>query len=214
MASGRCGSSSLFECIDKHLPKFYYSISEPFHKSNDISELDGFFLNMSKKENVFIKTLIGQGSERFYIDDGKIIYDVINDIEKLNNWIYSTFDKIILLDRKEQKLQLESMAFHLYLDDDRSWHKKKYYELNKIPSSLLKYTEKTLESTKNRLVNFALKHQIKMYYYEDIFVDKNMDVIGEIFDYIGVAPNKEMIETYILSEKYKIRLETKYNKLL
>lgn len=214
LASGRCGSTSLFECIDKHLPKFYYSIYEPFHRLKETSELDSFFLDMSKKENVIIKTLMVQGTERFGIDDGKALHGGIVDIEKFNDWVYNTFDKIILLDRREQKLQVESMAYHLHLNDDLSWHKKKYYNINKISPSLLKYATKTLEHTKNKLVNFGIDYKIKIYYYEDIFVDKNMDVINEIFDYIGVKPNKEMIETYIFSEEYKVRLDKKYNKIL
>ena len=213
-ASGRCGSTSLFHCIDKHLPKFYYSMYEPFHRLKKTSELDEFFLDLTKKENVFIKTLVGQGSERFDINNGEAIYNGIIDIEKLNNWVYNTFDKIILLDRRQEDLQLESMAYHLHLNDDLAWHKKKYYEINKISPILLEYAKKTLENTKKNLVSFGLEHKIKTYYYEDIFVDKNMNVINEIFDYIGIKPNKEMIETYILSEEFKVRLDKKYNKIL
>ena len=110
LASGRCGSSSLFECIDKHLPKFYYSISEPFHRLQKIKDLEEFFLNMGKEENVFIKTLLGQEFE--------------NSIVNID-WFYNTFNKIILLDRRDQKLQAESMAYHLHLNDDLVWHKKK-----------------------------------------------------------------------------------------
>lgn len=214
LASGRCGSTSLFNCIDKHLPKYYYSIYEPFHRLKETSELDDFFLDMSKKENVFIKTLIGQGSERFGIDNDEAVYDGIVNIGKFIDWVYNTFNKIILLDRRDQKLQVESMAYHLHLNDDLSWHKKKYYEINKISPALLKQAEKALEHTKKNLAFFGLDHKIKTYYYEDIFVDKNMDIINEIFDYIGIEPNKEMIETYILSEEYKVRLDKKYNKLL
>ena len=129
-------------------------------------------------------------------------------------FIYNTFDKIILLDRRQEDLQLESMAYHLHLNDDLAWHEKKYYEINKISPILLEYAKKTLENTKKNLVIFGLEHKIKTYYYEDIFVDKNMNVINEIFDYIGIKPNKEMIETYILSEEFKVRLDKKYNKIL
>jgi len=214
LTSGRCGSSSLFNCIDKHLPKFYHSISEPLHKLKDKSELNEFFLYVSKKDNIFIKAIVGQGSERFSVFEDKIMYGGTNHTEKINSWIYDTFDKIILLDRREKKLQIESMAYHLHLDKDSDWHKKKYYEINKISPSLLKYTENTLEHTKNNLAMFGLNYKIKTYYYEDIFIDKNMNVINEIFDYIGIKPNKEMIETYILSEEFKVRLDKKYNKIL
>jgi len=214
LASGRCGSTSLFECIDKHLPKFYYSVYEPFHRLQERSDLDGFLLNMIKKENVFIKTLVGQGSERFGIDNGKAVYNGIVDIKKFIDWVYNTFNKIILLDRRDQKLQVESMAYHLHLNNDLGWHEKKYYEINKISPALLKQAEKTLEHTKKNLAIFGVEHKIKTYYYEDIFVDKNMDIINEIFNYIELVPNKEVIDTYIFSEEYKVRLDKKYNKIL
>lgn len=214
MATGRCGSGSLFNCIDKHLPKFYYSMNEPFHKLNKMIDVNGIFLELNKKKNVFIKTLIGQGTERFTIKDGELIQTDINEKIEFNNWFYNTFDKIILLDRREERLQIESMAYHDYLNNDLVWSKKKYYEINKIPPTLLEHTKKTLEYTKNDLKNFGLKHNIKTYYYEDIFIDKNMDIINEIFDYIGIVPNKEVIETYILSEEFKVRLDKRRNKIL
>ena len=214
MATGRCGSGSLFNCIDKHLPKFYYSMNEPFHKLNKMIDVNGIFLELNKKKNVFIKTLIGQGTERFTIKDGELIQTDINEKIEFNNWFYNTFDKIILLDRREERLQIESMAYHDYLNNDLVWSKKKYYEINKIPPTLLEHTKKTLEYTKNDLKNFGLKHNIKTYYYEDIFIDKNMNIINEIFDYIGIVPNKEVIETYILSEEFKVRLDKRRNKIL
>ncbi len=214
MATGRCGSGSLFNCIDKHLPKFYYSMNEPFHKLNKMIDVNGIFLELNKKKNVFIKTLIGQGTERFTIKDSELIQTDINEKIEFNNWFYNTFDKIILLDRREERLQIESMAYHDYLNNDLVWSKKKYYEINKIPPTLLEHTKKTLEYTKNDLKNFGLKHNIKTYYYEDIFIDKNMDIINEIFDYIGIVPNKEVIETYILSEEFKVRLDKRRNKIL
>jgi len=214
MATGRCGSGSLFNCIDKHLPKFYYSMNEPFHKLNKMIGVNGIFLELNKKKNVLIKTLIGQGTERFTIKDGELIQTDINEKLEFNNWFYNTFDKIILLDRREERLQIESMAYHDYLNNDLVWNKKKYYEINKIPPTLLEHTKKTLEYTKNDLKNFGLKHNIKTYYYEDIFIDKNINIINEIFDYIGIVPNKEVIETYIISEEFKVRLDKRHNKIL
>ena len=134
--------------------------------------------------------------------------------EYLIKYGYDDIDKIILLDRREERLQIESMAYHDYLNNDLVWNKKKYYEINKIPPTLLEHTKKTLEYTKNDLKNFGLKHNIKTYYYEDIFIDKNMNIINEIFDYIGIAPNKEVIETYILSEEFKVRLDKRHNNIL
>jgi hypothetical protein len=214
LATGRCGSTSLFHCIDKHLPKFYYSAYEPFHKLKKIIDINDFFLELNKKENVFIKTLIGQGSERFNINNGEPIYtDIVENIE-FNSWIYNTFDKIILLDRREELLQIESIAYHTFLNNDLIWHRKKYYDVNKIPSATLKYTQEALLDNKNMLKDFGLKYQFKTYYYEDIFVDKNMKIINEIFNYLTIQPNKEMIETYILSDEYKVRLDKKHNKLI
>jgi hypothetical protein len=33
-----------------------------------------------------------------------------------------------------------------------------------------------------------------------------MEIINEIFDYLEIPPDKGVIETFILSEKYKVRL--------
>jgi hypothetical protein len=214
IASGRCGSTSLFHCIDRHLPKFYYSAYEPFHKLKKIDDVHDIFLELNKKEGVFIKTLIGQGTERFNIKDGELInVDNVGNVE-FNDWVYNTFDKIILLDRREEKLQLESMAYHAYLNEDLGWHRKKFYEIRMIPKTLLKSTKKNLLNTKNMLNDFGLKYGFKIYYYEDIFIDKNMAIINEIFDYLGIKPDKETIETYIVSEEYKVRLDKKNDKII
>jgi hypothetical protein len=206
ISSGRCGSSSLFNCIDEHLPKFYYSSNEPFHKLKTLDEVNDVFLELNKKENVFIKTLIGQGSERFTIIDGELVnVDMIENVE-FNDWLYNTFDKIILIDRRDDKLQLESMAYHAYLNNNFVWHRKKFYEIKKIPQTLLEFTQKNLLNIKNMMNYFGSKYQFKIYYYEDIFIYKNMEIINEIFDYLEIPPDKGVIEKYILSEKYKVRL--------
>ena len=56
--------------------------------------------------------------------------------------------------------------------------------------------------------NFLIKYSksFPMFYYEDIFVEKNRDVINSLFEYINIEPIETFIQQHIISEDRKVRI--------
>ncbi len=96
LATGRCGSTSLFGCIKDHLHDGYAYLTEPFDRYKKNKENIRIDTNTS---DVLLKTLVGQIPNE---KDGMMVY----------KWIFETFDKVIILDRKNKIEQTESFAFH------------------------------------------------------------------------------------------------------
>jgi hypothetical protein len=202
LSVGRTGSSSLYNAIKKHLSNDYYSVSEPFEGSinrPNSFDKDQFGL-ISKKDNVLIKTIINQTPE------GK-------DEKFINEWIFTFFDRVILLDRLDKTKQVESFSYLTYTKNKR-WHRKQFYDMSIVPEKIVKEWDNKIGELKKIFSDLSIKNDKKIYYYEDIFIDKNMNTLNEIFDYIGINMNIGVIKKYILSETSKVRLEEKMNKLI
>jgi hypothetical protein len=201
LSVGRCGSTSLYNLIRRHLKSEYYFIAEPFNFSfnriNDIEENQ--FDVISKKDNVLIKTLIGQIpngiNEEFYYD-----------------WIFTFFDKVIILDRLDIKLQSESFSYLIH-KKSKIWHRKQFYDLSTVPIELINEWEKRLKNFKEIINNLSVKHNKKVYSYEDIFIHNNMNIINEIFDYLEIKMVDKLVDFFLLSDEHKVRMNEK-NKLI
>lgn len=107
ITTGRAGSTSLYNLIEKHLPLNYYCRPEPFYGTSKHVDQK---LVIESEENVLIKTLIGQTQKNFNLED-------------MDVWLFKNFDKIILLDRLDKQLQVESFSYHSY--NKGNWHEKK-----------------------------------------------------------------------------------------
>ena len=202
LSIGRSGSTSLYNTIIRHLDKGYYCIGEPFNdKINRINKIDeNQFDLISKKENVLIKTILTHKPNGM-------------DNDTFNDWIFTFFDKIILLDRFDKKAQAESFSFLVHTEN-KEWHKKQFYDMSLVPNDFIEEWDERLSILKNKLSELSLKHNKKIYYYEDIFVNKNMDTINEIFSYLGVEMDENIINEFIISEDRKVRLNEKKNRLI
>jgi len=202
LSIGRAGSTSLYNTIVRHLNKDYYCIGEPFNGAiKRINEIDkNQFGLISKKENVFIKTILCQKPDDM-------------DLNSFNNWLFTFFDKIILLDRLDKKQQVESFSYLIHTKN-KEWHRKQFYDMSLVPKETLEEWGDRIENLKKILFDLSIKHNKKIYYYEDIFVNKNMDIISEIFNYLELNMNIDVIKNYILSEDPKVRLNKKSNKLI
>lgn len=202
LSIGRSGSTSLYNAIKRHLTNDYYSISEPFnHSYNRIKEIDkNQFDVITTNENVLIKTIINHKP-----DD--------KDLEFFNDWIFTFFDKVILLDRLDKKSQIESFSFLMHTKSE-SWHKKQYYEMSVVPQRVIDEWDLKIDNHKKILEELSKKFNKKIYYYEDIFINKNMNMINEIFDYLEIKIEQKIINEFILSENHKVRLNEKNNKLI
>jgi hypothetical protein len=197
LSMGRTGSTSLYKTISQHLTDDYYCISEPFNNSvirlNKIDENQ--FDYICNQKNVLAKTMVQ------HIPNNK-------NINFIDEWIFTFFDKIILLDRIDTNALKESFAYFMY-SKSKHWHKKQFYDMSKIPLEFIKEWEIKIEDYKKIINQLSIKYNKKIYYYEDIFLNKNIETINEIFNYIEIKPNFEIIENNILSNNNKVRLENK-----
>jgi hypothetical protein len=198
LATGRCGSTSLFGCIKDHLPSEYMFLTEPFDRYK--TKKEPFTIDASTP-NVLIKTLVGQIPNE---KDGMMIYD----------WIFQTFDKVIILDRKNKLEQSESFAFHTTNKIKDRHNRKRVYYFNSIPEDVMNKWELDLNIASELLESYSREYNSKIYYYEDIFVNKDDLIINEIFNYLDLTPIKESVDSWIISDNKKVRITEKRDKLL
>jgi hypothetical protein len=203
ISTGRSGSTSLYQLIKKHLPIDYYTITEPWNKGwKRNNELTGTELDIIlKHNNVFIKTIVGQLPEN-------------ENIKTFENWLFTFFDKIILLDRLDDMSQVESMAWHGLFNRGKSWHEKEFYDLEKIPKDVIDKQKSTLNDRKNIINDYSIQYNKKIYYYEDIFIYHSMGVINEIFDSLGLKLNEKYLVEYVISKEKKVRINKDEIKLI
>jgi hypothetical protein len=202
LSIGRAGSTSLYKTIKEHLTNEYYCIAEPFNSSfkrvNPIEKNQ--FDYISKKDKVLIKTIIN-----FKPED-------MNE-ENFYDWIFTFFDKVILLDRLDNKSQIESFSYLIHTKS-KSWHKKQFFDMSLISPDVIKEWDVNIRNHKKTMNDLCVKYNKKIYYYEDIFLIKNPIVIDEIFEYLEIIKNPNIVEKYILSDEHKVRMDKRNNKLI
>jgi hypothetical protein len=152
------------------------------------------------KKNVIIKTIIGQTQK-----------DI--DIEDMYNWLFEHFDTFILLDRLDKQLQVESFSYQSY-KNNLTWHDKKRYQMELVPKEVIETNIKRLEYTTNKINELSRRYNKKIYYYEDIFLDNNVETINEIFNLINETPNRDLLNFWVISDEKRVRLRDDEIKLL
>jgi hypothetical protein len=212
VCNGRSGSTSLTNLINCSLlsqGKKYSLFFEPFNyrnvdKNNKIKKID----DIINKENILLKT---------FIDRDNFPYESFKDVNEYWDWFYTFFDKIIVLERINKRLQSESLAYHLKISKDKTvtphWHKQKYYDLSIIDENELINLTKHLELDSIFLKEISNKGY-PHYTYEKIFVDKDTETINNILTYLELSYNQKCIDMWINSPYKKVRLDEKTNKLL
>lgn len=200
MASGRCGSSSLYNCIKEHLSDDYTFLEEPLDRHYKIEENLSF---CDDDKNVLLKMLLGQAPSNVK-ENSKLFYESI----------FKTFDKVIILDRINKIEQSESFIYHTVNKIKDRHKRKRVYYLNSIPKDTFNEWELNLIVVSDALESFSENYNKKIYYYEDIFVNKNTSVINEIFDYLELKPIEESINNWLISDDKKVRISEKYGKFL
>lgn len=198
LATGRCGSTSLYSCIKEHLNDEYTFLEEPFDRYKTTKK--GLTIDFNTP-NVLIKTLIGQIPNE---KDGMMVYE----------WIFQTFDKVILLDRKNKIEQVESFAFHTTNNIKDRHNRKRVYYFNSISDEVMDKWELDINIASEFLTTLSKENNKKIYYYEDLFVNKDQLIIDEIFKYLNLTPIKESIDRWIISDNKKVRITEKRDKLL
>lgn len=210
--NGRSGSTSLFNyinCCFVQQHKKYNLFFEPFNYINPNREdKEKTINNIINKENVLLKT---------FIDRDNYPIDSFENFDDYIKWVYSFFDKIIILERKNKRLQAESLVYHIKLSKNRTispnWHRPKYYDLTEMDEKNVVKLTKHLES-ESLILKSISKMGYPLYYFEDIFVNKDLQVINSLNMYCEIKNNEKCLYEWILSDYKKVRIEKKSNRII
>ena len=91
-----------------------------------------------------------------FIDRDNFPHESFKNVEEYWSWFYTFFDKVIVLERKNKRLQSESLLYHLKISENQTvtphWHKQKYYDLSIVDENEIIGLTKHLESESNFLI--------------------------------------------------------------
>jgi hypothetical protein len=198
LATPRSGSKSILALLQSTFWDFnYYSISEPFnyeHHEMMGTNTHDFYTRIINRNDVIIKTLVNQKPTNF------------NTIEEWYDSLFEIFDKVIILDRLNKKEQTESYVYCLTKSDFGRWHVPNVYNLTNVSKELYEETFNYLTEQRELLKNLSLKYNVPFYNYEDIFVNKDVNVINEFFNYIEMQKNDYNVNKFVFSSNLKVRL--------
>jgi hypothetical protein len=182
---------------------------EPFNfvtweKDKKFTTIDIF----ENQENVLIKT---------FIDKDNYPYESFKNVNDYWDWVYTYFDKIIVLERENKRLQAESLLYHIKLSKNHStpinWHKQKYYELTEEDETDIQGITKHLESEANFLKEISDKGY-PLFTFEEIFERKEINKINDLFSYLNLTINQKCVDEWIYSPYKKVRIEKKSKNLI
>lgn len=188
ISSPRCGSSALTKALSRAFN--YAEYQEPYNK---------FWGSKYHKkgaevfeDNCVVKLIAYEKSPGY---KGSTIHFLLDFVKK--------FDKVIFLDRKDFKAQLESYSFMRQYRYNGDWQARYIYkkstnlDIDNYYLSLLKDIVLFLSNQSNKTVT----------YYEDIFSD-NAELVESTLAKSGIKVKYEDLRPYI-SSKYKLRVEEK-----
>jgi hypothetical protein len=208
LGTPRSGSTSLVKLIDSHisLPNYKMFI-EPFNKvlHNDFNSITPLL----EFENILVKNLFLIGNDEYPNDSFKNVYEYLD-------WCYTFFDKIIILDRIDTVAQSESFVVNEtnWRERGTDWHTKKIYDLSKIDARYLQTMIERYTQSTTILKDISVKNNFPIFYYEDIFLNHNVEDMKKLFVYLEMELNINHFNEYIVSDKRKVRIEKSIKKLI
>lgn len=214
LGTPRSGSTTLVRFVDSHIKLSNYKMFiEPFNKNlyanREYDEDRGTILFLTKVENILVKNLFLLGHEEYPGKSFNNIYDYLN-------WCYSYFDKIIILDRKDKLAQSESFTVNetMFREKGIGWHTQKIYDLDKIDKSYINEMIDRYTSSSAILKEISDVNNFPIFYYEDIFIDHNIEIINNLLNYLDMELDIESYNDFILSNYRRVRIEKTDKKLL
>jgi hypothetical protein len=208
----RSGTSSLAEYVGQ-VKKNYIVYNEPFRKER-LHTTDFYrYKTMLNNENIFVKQIYIQLPEELSHLTQEEIYDLF----------YKDFDVIIFLDRRDKSKQSESFV---HAHATKTWHKPYKYNIDNIKKELhsndnifeKSSVESTIELNKNKfteisnnLLKTANKFNKRIFYYEDIYFNKEKMI--EFLNELNIEYNENLYNR-ILYMTNKYRIDSINNKLI
>jgi hypothetical protein len=213
LGTPRSGTTSLVKFIDSHIKLSNYKMFiEPFNQSllnkKDDKDRDSI-LYLTKVDNILVKNLFLLGHEEYPTKSFNNIYEYLK-------WCYTYFDKIIILDRKNKLVQSESFTINetIFREKGINWHTQKIYDLDKIDKSYLSSMIDRYTQSSKILKEISDANNFPIFYYEDIFLEHDLDTINTLLQYLGLELNMEKYNEFILSSYKRVRIEKSNKKLL
>lgn len=203
LARPRSGSTSLYKLFKAHLePIGFKAFYEPYNPRNYVdyyrSGFDFDYLDpLLKFDKIIIKTLFGC---RQYP-----VKSIGNSEYAFGKWMLNFFDKVIVLDRRDKKLQAESLLANML--SGIGWDIPKVYETDKIEKERLDREIASFQHFSRDLEKSAKDNNWPMFYYEDLFIDHNTGEIKRMFDYVGIEMNEDLVQDFIISDARKVRID-------
>lgn len=215
LANARSGSRSLYNFIGHHLRKInkkYISLHEPFNYSPKLTELQESIKNIESikgKNNILIKSLM----------QDQYPYESFRTWEEYIKWVFEYFDKIILLDRKDKIKQCESVFYHTKINNrisiNYTWHTPKVYNLTNEDTDGVQSLIKPFENSGKKMLEYSNIYNVPIFYYEDIFLDKNKNLIKELLNYLNISEIEPKAYNEWIDNEYKVvRIDKKTNNLI
>jgi hypothetical protein len=203
LARPRTGSTSLYKMLESQLyPEGFECFYEPFNPRNYVDYyrkgFDFDYINpLLKFDKILIKTLFGCSQHP--------VKSLGLEEIKFVNWMGEFFEKVIVLDRRNKRLQAESLLANV--DSKIGWDIPKVYEIDKMD-------KRRIEKETNAFLHFSEKMSIitekkswPIFYYEDLYVDHNMNEIKRMFDYLEIVMDDKIVYDFIISDKRKVRID-------
>ena len=212
LGTPRSGSTSLVKFIDSHIKLSNYQMFiEPFnvnlYPNKEYDKDRDTILYLTKVDNILVKGLFLLGHEEYPTKS-------FNDIYEYLKWCYSYFDKIIILDRKDKLAQSESFVVNETSMRERGigWHVPKIYDVEKIEPSYIKTMIDRYTESSKILKEISDINNFPIFYYEDIFLEHNIDVINDLLEYLGLELNTKNYNEFISSNTRRVRIEKPLDK--
>ena len=142
----------------------------------------------------------------------KSFYNIFEYFE----WCYSYFDKIIIIDRKDKVAQSESFVINETIFRERGigWHTPKVYDLEKINKSFLNDMVERYVKSSDVLHKISSSQNIPIFYYEDVFLEHNVNIIKELLGHLKIELILEKFDEFIVSPNKRVRIEKRDIKIL
>jgi hypothetical protein len=201
LAVPRTGSTSLYKLFQSHLDG-YMCFLEPFNPQRTLyynnQGIDFLYIDpFVQYDKVLCKTIYG-GNQWPIRSFGLL--------EKaFTKWMSTYFDKVVVLDRRDKQAQVESLLINM--DSGLDWHEPKIYDVNKIDEERLSNYINYMTQRSEAMRQVAKDKSWPVFYYEDLYVDHNMDEIKRMFDYAEIVMDEAKVYDFIISDKRRVRID-------